>query len=240
MMHTSTHLYHHDKQALHGFLAFDDKSAVKRPAILVIHDWSGQNAFARDKALAFAHLGYVGFAVDMYGEGKTGNTTEEKQALMKPLAEHRAFLQHRILAAYEALINLPMVDAHHVIVVGFCFGGLCALDLARSGAPIKGAVSFHGLLNKPDIALIKTIQANILILHGYDDPMVSPQDVDAFCQEMTQAKTNWQLHVYGQTQHAFMVPEAHNASLGTVHQPQTAHRAWQVLLNFLTEQFQTS
>lgn len=239
-MHTSTHIYHHDQQTLHGFLAFDDTSEVKRPAVLVIHDWSGQNAFARDKALAFASMGYVGFAVDMYGEGKTGKTTEEKQALMKPLAEHRDVLQKRVLAAFEALIKLPMVDAQQVVVIGFCFGGLCALDLARSGARIKGAASFHGILNKPNVTLIQSIQANILVLHGYDDPMVTPQDVDAFCQEMTEAKANWQLHIYGQTQHAFMVPEAHDPLLGTIYQPQTASRAWQILLNFLTEQFQTS
>ena len=239
-MHTSQHIYHHEKQALHGYLAYVGDVTHQRPAVLIVHDWSGQNAFARLKAEEMARLGYVGFALDMYGEGKTGQTTEEKQTLMHPVASNRAFLQKRMHAALDAVTQLPMVDSQHIIVIGFCFGGLCALDLARTGAHILGVASFHGLLNAPNNLPHSTIHANILVLHGYDDPMVQPEDVNTFCQEMTTAKANWQLHVYGQTQHAFMVPEARDRKLGTIYQPQTATRAWQVFLNFLTELCPTS
>jgi len=239
-MHTSTHIYHHDKQALHGFLAYDDASSAKRPAVLVVHDWSGQNAFARDKAEALAALGYIGFAVDMYGGGQTGQTIEEKQALMNPLLSDRQFLQQRILAAFNVITTLPMVDSKRIAVIGFCFGGLCALDLARSGASVIAAASFHGLLNKPADAPIQPSNASICVLHGYDDPMITPEHVNTFCQEMTQAKVDWQIHAYGQTEHAFMIPEANNPQLGTIYQPRTAHRAWQILKLFLNERFQTS
>ncbi len=236
-MHTSSHLYYHDAQALHGHLVYDPASTTKRPAVLVIHDWSGRNAFACQKADALADLGYVGFAVDMYGDGCLGETNEEKQALMKPLLEHREVLQARILAAFHAVAALPMVDPHRIAVIGFCFGGLCALDLARSGAPIASAVSFHGLLSKPTSMINKTIHANIFVLHGHEDPMVSPADVQVFCDEMTDAGVDWQVHVYSQTQHAFMNPAAHDTALGTIYQPRSERRAWQAMTHFLTEQF---
>lgn len=234
-MHTSTHIYHHNDQELHGFLAVSTQK-TKVPVIIILHDWSGLNDFAKDVAKRMAELGYMGFAADLYGNGTTGNTIEEKQALMKPLISDRGFLQQRLLATLNAVKQLPMVNSEKIIVMGFCFGGLCALDLARSGAQITGAVSFHGLLHQPDPSLIKPIKANILVFHGYNDPMVSPQDVETFCQEMDDSKTNWQLHTYGQTQHAFMVPSANNTALGTLYQPETAQRAWQILNSFLTEQ----
>ncbi len=239
-MHSGPYIYHHNEQQLHGYLAYHNATSERRPTVLIAHDWTGQNAFARQKADELAHLGYVGFALDIYGEGKTGTTKEEKQALMSPFIANRRFLQERMQASLEAVKGLPMVDPDHIVIAGFCFGGLCALDLARTGTKIQGAVSFHGLLNAPETTTSSIINSNILVLHGYDDPMVRPDDVDAFCQEMTKAKANWQLHTYGQTQHAFMVPEAHDVSLGTIYQPQTANRAWQVFLNFLTEVFQTS
>lgn len=239
-MHSARHTYYHHEQALYGHLAYTDENLQKRPTVLIAHDWSGQNAFARQKAEELAHLGYVGLALDLYGEGRTGDTIEEKQALMHPLISDRSFLQERMQASLDAAKALPMVDPNHIVVAGFCFGGLCALDLARTGAPIAGAVSFHGLLSAPQSLEEREISANILVLHGYDDPMVRPHDVENFCQEMTRAKANWQVHTYGQTQHAFMVPDAHNLALGTIYQPETASRAWQVFLNFLSEVFQTA
>jgi dienelactone hydrolase len=236
-MQTSTHIYHEEATALHGYLAFDETSTERRPAVLVVHDWTGRNAFACQKAEALAAMGYVGFAIDMFGDAQLGETNDEKLALIKPLLEQRNVLQARILAAYQAVIALPMVDPQRVSVIGFCFGGLCALDLARSGAPITGAVSFHGLLNPPSTLKKQAISSKILVLHGYEDPMVTPTDVDAFCQEMTAAGVDWQLHIYGQTQHAFMNPAAHDPALGTVYQPRTEHRAWLAMTDFLTETF---
>src|SRR3990167_6910522 len=193
-MYTSDHPYYYKNQVHQGYLAYDNTSVTKRPAVLIIHDWSGRNAFACQKADALADMGYIGFAVDMFGTGIQGETTEEKHALIKPLVENRALLQAHVQNAFNTVIALPMVDPERVAVIGFCFGGLCALDLARSGAPVASVVSFHGLLNKPASIMNKAIHANILVLHGHEDPMVTPANVQTFCDEMTAAGVDWQVH----------------------------------------------
>jgi dienelactone hydrolase len=236
-MHTSNFTYYDGEQELHGFLAYDPEINTPRPAVLVAHDWTGRNEFVCQKALLLAKMGYVGFALDMYGQGRTGNTTEEKMALMQPLANDRVMLRKRICAAFDSLITMPEIDNDRIAVIGFCFGGLCALDLARSGADIKGAVSFHGLLTKPDKLESKKIKAKILVLHGYDDPMVRPEQVSLFCQEMTEAKVDWQAHMYGHIQHAFTNPLAHDVSLGTIYNEVAAQRSWLAMTNFLQEIF---
>ncbi|MBA2652831.1 MAG: dienelactone hydrolase family protein [Tatlockia sp.] len=234
-MHTSNYLYHHGEQELHGFLAYDDSHDKPRPAVIVVHDWSGRNDFACEKAEMLADMGYLGFALDMYGQGRLGASTHEKKGLMEPLINDRLLLRERIRAAFDAVVAMSEVDNSRIAIIGFCFGGLCALDLARTGAEVKAVVSFHGLLNKPKEIANQPICAKILVLHGYDDPMVSPEDVNGFCQEMTEAKVDWQVDIYGQTQHAFTNPHAHDAQLGTIYNPRTEKRAFQAMKDFLKE-----
>lgn len=236
-MHIEDYVYHHNDEALHGFLAYNEQDKKARPAVLVAHDWSGRNDFAREKAKMLADLGYVGFALDMYGSGRTGETTEEKKALMNPLATDRQFLRERILAGFEAIKMIPQVNPQKIAAIGFCFGGLCVLDLARSGADIKGVVSFHGLLDKPDTLKSEKITAKVLVLHGYDDPMVRPDQVNEFCEEMTEAQVDWQVHQYGHAKHAFANPQAHDHQLGTVYNPLAEKRSLQSMKNFLQEIF---
>lgn len=236
-MHTSNYIYHHGSQELHGFLAYNKQNNEAKPAVLLAHDWTGRGALVCEKARLLADMGYVAFALDMYGHARLGATVEEKSALMQPLMSDRALLAGRIHAAYEALIALPEVDAKRVAVIGFCFGGLCALDLARSGTDIKAAVSFHGLLNKPAHLVTPSIKAKILVLHGYDDPMVQPLQVQEFCQEMTQAKVDWQVHMYGQVQHAFTNPQAHDAQSGLMYNALADARSWAAMTGFLQEVF---
>ena len=237
IMHTSHHIYHHDHLALHGHLAYDSAITTPRPAVLVVHDWSGRNEFACQKAEQLAQLGYIGFAVDMYGEGRVRNSNEEKQALMQPLINDRRLLRARMQVALDAVRSIDGVDRQRIAVIGFCFGGLCALDLARSGADIVGAVSFHGLLNKPHDLPNHAIKASILALHGYNDPMVTPEDVNVFCQEMTTAGADWQMHMYGNTEHAFTNPHAHDKQLGLIYNAQATQRSFQTLKNFLSDVF---
>ena len=146
MLQTQKIEYHQDSTKLIGYLAFDDSYSGKRPAVLVAHDWSGCNEFAREKAEKLASLGYVGFALDMYGDEKVGETKEEKTALIQPLMNDRALLAKRINAAMDIVKTFDTVDSSKTAAIGFCFGGLCVLDLARSGADVLGVVSFHGLL----------------------------------------------------------------------------------------------
>ncbi|MCH9756421.1 MAG: dienelactone hydrolase family protein [Gammaproteobacteria bacterium] len=239
-MHTATHLYHHNDQTLNGHLAFDNTTPKKRPGVLVFHDWSGCNDFAKKQAETLAEMGYVGLAADLYGDGRAGKTTDEKKALMTPLVEDRAYLLERIKSAFNTLLDRPEVDQTHVAAIGFCFGGLCALDLARSGAALSGIVSFHGLLNRSESTPITPIQSKLLVLHGYDDPMVPPEQVHTFCDEMTKANADWQLHMYGQTTHAFTNPDANDPVLGTKYNALTSHRAFQSMNNFLTDLFAES
>ncbi len=234
-MHTSNYIYHDGELELQGFLAHDEHTNTLKPAVLVVHDWTGRNQFVCQKAEMLAKMGYVGFAVDMYGHGRLGDTVEEKQVLMMPLAQDRGLLRARINAALDAVVSMDNVDKQRIAIIGFCFGGLCALDLARSGANIVGAVSFHGLLNKPEDLPNGKIKAKVLALHGYDDPMVTPELVNIFCQEMTVNKVDWQVHMYGHTQHAFTNPQAHDSNLGTIYNAQADRRSWQAMTNFLQE-----
>jgi len=228
------------KTAFEGHLSMNAAKSAPLPVVLVIHDWSGCNAFARGKADEIAAMGYAGFAIDLYGEGKTGQTTEEKMALMKPLMADRALLLRRIQSAVDAVKTQPGINAKKIAVIGFCFGGLCALDLARSSREILGAVSLHGLLTPPPQEKQKTLTplpAKILVLHGHDDPMVPPDQLLAFEQEMTAAKADWQVLVFGGTRHAFTNPEANDAAMGTVYNATAARRAWIATGNFLSEVF---
>lgn len=237
MLKTEKIEYRDGDTLLEGYCVYDDKDAHKKPGVLVVHDWSGRNDFACRKAEKLAELGYVGFALDMYGEGKTGKTKEEKSALMQPLVQDRNMLRQRILAAFDIFKQLDVVDAKKMGAIGFCFGGLCALDLARSGADVAGVVSFHGLLNAPEDVLAGSITAKILALHGFDDPMVTPDQVTAFGDEMTHARVDWQLNVYGNTMHAFTNPEANDPGFGTVYNKDADSRSWIAMREFFREVF---
>lgn len=231
------HEYYDGTTLLEGHLAYDDSKTQKRPVVLVVHDWSGRNELACLKAEKLAELGYIGFALDMFGKGILGQTKEEKSALIQPFMQDRKMLLNRVMAAIDAVKQLPMVDANNIVVIGFCFGGLCALDVARSGANIKGAVSFHGLLNAPDGLPKHSIKAKVLALHGFDDPMATPEQAIAFGKEMTEAKANWELDLYGNTMHAFTNPQANDKAFGTVYDEQANQRSWIALKSFLTEVF---
>jgi len=125
-----------------------------------------------------------------------------------------------------------------VAAMGYCFGGLCVLDLARSGAAVNGVVSIHGIFTPPQNLVNETIKAKVLALHGYDDPMATPENLNTFCTEMTNAGVDWQVHAYGLTYHAFTNPKANDLGMGTVFSPSANKRSWQALENFLAEVFE--
>lgn len=227
--------YQHDDTLLEGYLSTPNGDGPF-PTVLIAHDWSGRNDFACSKADALADLGFNGFALDMYGKGRLGTNNDEKAALMTPLMENRQLLQNRMLAALEVIQQQEKVDTSRIAVIGFCFGGLCALDLARTGANIQGVVSFHGLLQAPETQTMK-IKAKVLALHGYNDPMVEPAQVEAFASEMTEAEADWQVHLYGNTVHAFTNPEANDKSFGTVYNKKADERSWHSMQLFLNEIF---
>ena len=229
--------YEHAGATLEGFLACDDREDVYRPAVMVVHVWGGRGQFECDKARALAELGYVGFAADLYGKGVLGNSVEENASLMQPFLEDRALLQSRLTTALETLKSLPEVDNDRIAAIGFCFGGLCVLDMARTGTDIKGVASFHGLFGAPGNTAGTKIKAKVLALHGHEDPMVPVNAVVELEKELTEAGADWQIHVYGNALHAFTNPAANNPELGAIYNKNADKRSWQALLNFLDELF---
>ena len=234
---TTTINYLDGDTQLEAFVAYDDVIAGQRPVVLVSHAWAGRDAFVEDKAVKLAEMGYLGFALDNYGKGVLGTSVEENAALMQPFMEDRAMLQKRMLFSLKAVKLLPWADNAQVAAIGFCFGGLCVLDLARTGAELQGVVSFHGLLSAPGNTEGNTISAKVLVLHGHDDPMAPVEQVLDLQKELTDAGADWQLHSYGQTLHAFTNPVANDPDFGTVYRQEADRRSWQSMENFLSEIF---
>ncbi|MDQ2995020.1 MAG: dienelactone hydrolase family protein [Pseudomonadota bacterium] len=232
-MRTTTLDYTDGDINLQGYIAYPDRENA--PAVLIAPAWAGRDEFVCKKAREIAELGYIGFAIDMYGDARIGKSVEENSSLMSPFMENRTLLRQRITAAFTALLQQPGIDSNRIGAMGFCFGGLCALDLARSGADIKGVVSFHGLLQAPTGMPLETIKAKMLILHGYDDPMAKPNQLIEFADSMSAANVDWQIHAYSQTQHAFTNPQAHDDKLGLIYNARTAKRAWVSMQNFFAE-----
>jgi dienelactone hydrolase len=227
--------YRDGEALLEGFLCYDDSYAAPLPAVMLSHAWGGRDEFIERKARRLAWHGYAAFGLDMYGKGKRGTTQEECQALMTPFVQDRALLARRINAALTTVKGLSQVDPRRVAAAGFCFGGMCVLDLARSGADVRGVVSFHGLLKPSGLPRTGPIRARILILHGYDDPLAPPQDVLDIAKEFTDAGADWQLHAYGRTVHSFTNPAASNHAGGMVYNEVADRRSWHTFMQFLDE-----
>lgn len=206
------------------------------PAVLICHAWAGRDAFAENKAKALAELGYIGAAIDVYGVGKRGHDTASNQALMMPLINDPPLLRRRLGAAFEAVSAVNGVDRERMGTIGFCFGGLCSILTARMGLPLRGVVSFHGLL-KIGEKLEHKAKARILVLHGQDDPMVPPADVGAFAEEMKRIDANWALESYAGVKHAFTNPAAADAQLGLSYDAGADKRSWLAMTRFFSDVF---
>ena len=220
---------------LEGYLAWDDAQSGPRPAVIVSHAYHGRSDFECDKADRLAELGYAAFALDLYGKGVHGSSPEESRELMQPFLVDRAMLGQRLQAVLDTVRELTQVDETRVAAIGFCFGGLCVLDLARSGADIRGVVSLHGLFNPPENVPTASIKAKVLALHGWDDPMAPPESVLALSKELSAAGADWQIHAYGNTMHSFTNPTADNPEGGLAYNEDADRRSWQSVQDFLTE-----
>ena len=226
--------YTEGSTALQGKVYFDDAAAGPRPVVLVAHQWGGRSEFTDGHAETLAKLGYIGFAIDMFGTGVRGSTVEECSALIGPFMQDRALLAKRVHAGVATARTLPGADATRIAAIGFCFGGLTVLDLARSGAEVRGVVSFHGLL-KPSGLPKQAIKAKVLVLHGDADPMAPVEDYLALRKELDEAGADWQVHVYGNTLHGFSDPGANLPALGIRHSAPVERRSNQAMRDFLKE-----
>ena len=237
MIRKKTLHYHEGIQAFEGNIYWDDSEPGRKPGILIAHAFGGQSEFERNKAIELAKLGYVGFAVDLYGKGKRASSNEEAQAFMNELDSNRGLLLKRMQLSLDTLMAFEQVDNKRIGAIGFCFGGKCVLDLARSGADIRGVVSFHGLYDKPSIKHQSPVKAAILILHGWDDPLAPPEQTVALAKELTERKANWQLLSFGNTGHAFTNPKAQFPERGMFYHALSSRRGWNAMVRFFLEVF---
>ena len=233
-MKTEKITYQSGDKSFEGFLAQPEGDS--NPCVLIAHTWAGRDAFVEEKAKLLTELGYAAFAIDMYGDGKIGTSNEENAGMMQPLLDDREELARRALASLDAVSKIDSIDASKIVIMGYCFGGLVAMDLARTGADIRGAVSFHGFLAGPENST-NEIKAKLLALHGDSDPMVGQDQIESFRQEMTSKKVDWQLHVFGGAMHSFTNPEANDPDFGAVYSKNADERSWKIFTDLLKELF---
>ncbi len=229
--------YTQNGTALKGFLAYDDAVTGKRPGVLVVHEYWGLNEFAKERAEKLAQMGYVALAADMYGEGKVTQNPEEARQLAGHIRS-TPLMRQRAQAALQVLAAQKLVDPQRLAAIGFCFGGTTVLELAYSGAPVRGVVSFHGGLTVPKPEDWQNIKASFLILHGAEDPHIKPEDIKAFQEAMRQSGADWQMNFYGGAVHSFANPAAGtDKSKGVAYDVRAATRSWQAMQLFLQEIF---
>ncbi len=230
--------YGDPEDGFEGLMVAGTGQAGPRPVVLVFHTIRGRTEFEEGKAHDLAERGYIGFAVDLYGGGKQVRPPEEARTLMDALNADRKLLLQRMQWALAAARQLPEADPDCVAAIGFCFGGKCVLDLARSGAYVAAVASFHGLYDPPGILPENPIASRVLVLHGWDDPLAPPESVLALGQELTRKGARWELIAYGHTGHAFTNPLANDPEKGLLFNPVSNARAWSRLLGFLRDAFQ--
>src|SRR5512141_1087980 len=228
--------YRHGDVMLEGYLAYDDSFQGKRPGVVVAHEWFGQGSYERKRAEQLARLGYVAFAIDMYGKGVRAKDGKEAGALAGKYMGDRKLMRARAAAGLDVLRNRPETDPTRLAAIGYCFGGATVLELARSGADLVSVVSFHGVLDTPTPGDARNIKAKVLVLHGGDDPMVPNKQVEAFQEEMRKGGVDWQFISYGGAVHRVSNPAAgDDSSKGLAYNERADRRSWAAMKAFFAE-----
>ena len=230
--------YKHGDVELQGYLAYDDSVKGKRPGVLVVHEWYGLNDYAKSRAEQLARMGYVAFALDMYGKGVMAKSREEAAEMSGKVKADRPMMQARAKAGLEVLKSQKQVDPKKVAAIGYCFGGTTVLELARSGADLAGVVSFHGGLDTPSPAPAGKIKCKVLVCHGADDPFITDEHLLAFRNEMQTGKVDWTLIAYGNSVHGFTNPGNANVNAkGVGYNEDADRRSWADMRQFFGEIF---
>jgi dienelactone hydrolase len=222
----------HESTELEGWLV---AGPGRSPAVLVFPTIMGRSDLELGFARRLVGLGYAAVVADLYGREHVGKPREECRALMMALLGDRPLLQERLLAVLEAVRALSETDSSRVAAIGYCFGGLCALDLARTGAEVRGVASFHGLFTPPGNCEGTPIRAKVIAFHGWDDPMAPPASVEALGAELSRAGADWQIHAYGGVMHGFTNPAANDPERGLQYSEAADRRSWASLVEFLAE-----
>jgi dienelactone hydrolase len=225
--------------ALHqGYVFFDDSKTELRPGILIVHEWKGISENVMQSGHELAKLGYVAFAVDIYGKDVRPKNNQEAAKVSGSYKKNRQLLRSKVLAGMQQLKKQPYVDSSKIGAIGYCFGGTTVLEMARSGYDLAGVVSFHGGLDSHNPEEAKKIKCKVLVLHGADDPHVSEKERLDFIAEMRATNVDWQLFQYGNAVHSFTNKSAGtDNSLGAAYNEKAATRSWQAMKAFFKEIF---
>lgn len=235
---TQTVEYTDGDTVLQGYLAYDENLKENMPAVLIVHEWMGIGEYVKKRAEQLAAMGYAAFAVDIYGKDIRPVNRQEASKQATIYRSDRQLMRRRAIAGLEQVKKFEFVDPNRIAAMGYCFGGGVVLELARSGADVKGVVSFHGNLDTPNPDDAKNIKAKVLVLHGADDPYVPREQIDAFEKEMREAEVDWQMIYYGNAVHSFTNPDAgSDASTGAAYNKQADIRSWQHMAVFFKEIF---
>ena len=230
--------YRDGNTVLEGYIAYDDAIKGKFPAVLIVHEWTGIGPYVKKRAEQIAGLGYGGFAIDIYGKGVRPADTNEAAKQAAIYRGDRPLMRRRAIAGLEEARKFPFVDPNRIAIMGYCFGGGVALELARSGADLKGAVSFHGNLDTPRPEDANNIKAKVLVMHGANDPYVPQEQVTAFENQMRNTKVDWQMIIFGNAVHGFTNPDnGSDPSKGAAYNKEADMRSWQATRAFFNEIF---
>jgi dienelactone hydrolase len=233
---TKTVPYRHGSTELEGFLAYDAAIPGTRPGVLVVHEWWGLNDYAKHRAEQLAALGYVAFAVDMYGKGKVTALANEASEWAKQITQDVSLWQQRALAGLEAFKKEAVLDTRRIAAIGYCFGGSTVQQLAYTGADLKGIVSFHGSLLTPTDEQFKQIKAKFLICHGAADPLITQETLQNYLAVMGKSGLDWQMVIFGGAKHGFTNPDADKAGMAAVGYNKLAdQRSWKYMNDFFGE-----
>lgn len=230
--------YKSQDTVLEGYVAYNRSLEGKRPGVVLVPDWMGVAEHYNKIADKLADLGYVAFVADIHGKGVRPKNAEEAAAQAGKYKTDRGLMRQRVVAALDELKKNPKVDEKRIAAIGYCFGGTAVLELARSGAPILGVVTFHGGLDTPKPDDAKNIKGKVLVLHGADDPMVPPVQVAAFQEEMRKGGVDWQMVFYADAVHSFTKPAAGtDKSKGNAYNEKADKRSWEAMKSFFKEIF---
>lgn len=235
-MYSEAISYDFEGLEMEGYLA-KQQADDPMPLVLIIHDWTGNREFSQEKARYFAKQGFVAFALDLYGKGNRGSDTDKSinQKLLSELLKDRASIVPKITAGLNCAMQHAHIVPKKVMLIGFCMGGMCALDYARSGVDCAGVVSVHGLLHPPHTKTAAEIKAKVLVMHGFEDKSVPGSQVLSFAEEMTKHKADWQIHMFGNTYHAFTNPKAKDLEAGLMYNQDADSRTWAIIRTFTDE-----
>lgn len=224
-----------------GYLAYDENIKGKRPGVLVVHEWWGLNDYARKRARMLAELGYTALALDMYGDGKVVMHPDDAAKFSSELIKYFDVAKARFMAAMDFLKQQATVDPTRIAAIGYCFGGGVVLNMARQGADLKGVASFHGGLSAIKPAQPGSVKAKILVLNGAADKFTTPEQIEAFKQEMKAAGADFQFISYPGAVHSFTNPDADEYgkkfNLPLVYNANADKKSWDELKKFLNTIF---